>query len=371
VKKDDGTGYQLVSAGADASKCSGAVTGCTVFGGGTFEPGNTCSDTTVPDGGSGNEYGTVPFVQPYQVCKDPLPGEPAGQSDGGQVCTWTLISGATEAGRHYEDYASCSDVLTNRPYYASPPAGTTPANDPRLADTAYLAEVAWAKTQVEATACVCCHTALAPKGASNWRIDGPGIWLDTVGDNGLAMMAGLAASDALGAYPASMNNGFDRTTLGLPTTDIPRMQRLLVAEWMRRGHALSEAADVPAFGGPLVDQLAYVPSACTQGEGVAADGTITWTGGAARYVYVLAAGSKSPGVPPNLDTPVGTQWFVDVPTSAQPMASGIKYGRLSGAQVQRLPATGPALDLTAGSTYYLYVLKDIGFPITRCLFTAR
>lgn len=369
--KDDGTTVELVSAGADAAKCSGAETGCTVFGGGVFTPGNTCAGSVNADGGdSTNVYGSVPFVQPYRVCKDPLPGEPPGHSDGGQVCTWTLISGSTEEGRHYQDYASCADVLTNRPYYPVPPEKEPSANAPRLSDTSFMTEVNWARSQVEASACVCCHqSSLAPRGAANWRVDGPGVWLDTLGDDGLAMMAGLAPSDALGAYPAELNNGFNRTDVGVPTTDVERMRRLLVSEWMRRGHSLPDAADVPAFGGPLVDQQQFSPATCTRGEGVAADGTVTWAGGSARYVYVLPTGSKNPGVPPNLDEPAGTVWFVDVPNTAMPISSGIRYGQVTGTQRQRLPATGQPAALVPGTTYYLYVLKDVGFPITRCLFT--
>jgi hypothetical protein len=35
-----------------------------------------------------------------------------------------------------------------------------------------------------------------------------------------------------------------------------------------------------------------------------------------------------------------------------------------------VPAAGAPSALTPGATYYLYVLEDVGIPITRCLFTA-
>ena len=111
-------------------------------------------------------------------------------------------------------------------------------------------------------------------------------------------------------------------------------------------------------------------SACTGGEGVKPDGTLGWSGGDARYVYVLEASASSPGVPPNLDQPDGTLWLVDVPSKAAPMKSGIAYGKITAPQVQRLPAVGQPPALNSGKSYYLYVLKDVGFPITRCLFTA-
>jgi hypothetical protein len=312
----------------------------------------------------------VPFVQPYRVCKDALPGEPPGQGEGGQVCTWTLISGSTEAGRRFDDYASCPDVLTQRPYWQAPPRATTAKDDPRLADAAFMAEVAWAKAQVESSACVCCHTdRLAPDGASQWATDADGIWLDGVRDSGLAMLAGLADSTALGAFPAAENNGFDRSVVGVPTTDAARMKALLLGEWKRRGLTDADAAKVPPFGGPLVDQLHYTPSACGAGEGLV-DGKLAWNGGAARYLYVLEAGAKSPGVPPNLDVPEATRWLVDVSDKKPAFASGVAYGAATGDLRQRVPASGAPLPLVSGATYYLVALRDVGFPLARCLFQA-
>ena len=363
---------RVMAEGDDAAQCSMTRTGCETFAKGAFTPGPVCAGATGGGGApTGGGYGTVPFVQPYRVCKDPVPGEPAGHGEAGQVCTWTLISGSTEVGRHYEDYAACADVLTQRPYWPAPAREATAPGDPRLEDAAYLGEIAWAKAQVEASACVCCHAdRLAPSGASQWATDAEGIWLDGVRDSGLAMMAGLADSTALGAFPAEDNNGFDRSVVGVPTTDVARMKALLIAEWARRGLTDADAAKVPPFGGPLVDQLSYEPGPCKDGQGVTAGGAVTWTGGEARYVYVLEADAKNPGVPPNLDEPAGTRWFVEVPNAAPAVATGIAYGAVAGDLRQRVPASGAPAALQAGATYYLHVLKDVGFPLTRCLFTA-
>lgn len=378
----DGSGYTLISGGSDAGQCDLAKTGCTVFAKGQFSVGPTCGGAGGGDGGGDGggggggvltaTYGVVPFVQPYVDCRAPKAGEPAGKGPDGKVCTPVLISGCTEAGRRFDDYASCQDVMTNRPYWAAPPAKVTAKDDPRLKDAAYMAEVAWARSQIEASACVCCHTnRLAPNGGSNWVIDGEGIWLDGLKDSGLAMMAGLADSTALGAFDAKDNNGFDRTVLGVPTTDVPRMQKLLLGEWQRRGLGPDDAKQVPPFGGPLVEQLAFVPGPCGAGEGVDAQGLVQWSGGAARYVYVLSATAASPGVPPNLDVPNGTLWLVDVASDKPAMASGIPYGVASAAQRQRVPAAGAAAPaLAKGQSYYLVALQDIGMPLTRCLFTA-
>jgi hypothetical protein len=233
-----------------------------------------------------------------------------------------------------------------------------------------MAEVDWARQQVEASACICCHsTALAPDGASQWFVEADGIWLDSISDTGIAMMAGLADSRAFGAFDKADNNGFDRTVVGVPTTDNERMRTLFTSEWERRGYSLADAETIPPFGGPLVDQLDYVPSACEAGQGLAPDGTVQWTGGTARYLYILEPSANNPGVPPNLDQPAGTIWFVDVPNTAAPFNTGIKYGELTGDMRKRVPS-GAAPALSTGQTYYLYVLSDIGIPVTRCLFTA-
>lgn len=360
--------YVLVSPGEDSSACASSKMGCETFAQGTFRPGPTCDG--VVTGGGGSSGGTV-FEQPYQTCRDPLAGEPAGQGPGGKVCTWTMISASTEQGRHYEDYASCEDVLTQRPYYAAPAAGTTAKNDPRLGDATLLAEVQWAREQVEASACVCCHSdRVAPKGPSQWFVEADGIWLDSISDDGLAMMAGLADSSAFGAFAPEDNNGFDRTVLGVPTTDNDRMRALLTAEWERRGYTLADAQSIPPFGGPLVSQREYEPGACSAGEGQDAQGRLIWSGGPARYLYVLESDAANPGVPPNLDIPTGTRWFADVPSAEAPFASGVAFGELSGKMRKRAPQGAPSA-LVSGQTYYLYVLADIAVPLTRCVFTAK
>ncbi len=373
VAKDGEPPYTIVSGGNDATKCASAKLGCETFAGGKFTPATPCADlggeTTTTTGGG---YGSEPFVQPYTICKDPLPGEPAGEGPNGQVCTHVMISGCTEAGRHYEDYGKCADVLTQRPYWAGAPAKTSDPNDARLKDPEFVADLAWSKQQLEASACVCCHTQKSAPNhkPSGWYTDMEGIWLDGVKDSALAMLAGLADSTQLGAYPANDNNGFDRTTLGIPTTDIPRMKSFLLKEWARRGKTLDDAKSIAPFGGPLVSQSTYQPDPCEAGEGVDAQGHVNWLGGEARYVYILQPDSASPGVPPNLDVPEKTVWHVNVPTAAKPLKSGIAYGAVTGDQVQRVPATGAAPKLVSGQKYYLYTLIDIGFPASRCTFTA-
>ncbi len=368
---------RLVFPGTNAGACSATRAGCTVFARGAFTPAGVCvgalGDGGVADAGTSTDGGAASeervFLQPVRECRAPLAGERPGASAGGQVCTWSAISGATEEGRRFQDYGSCDRVRTQRPYYpvAPAPARTTP--DARLSDPAYVAELAWVRSQVQSSACVCCHSReLAPDGPANWFIESPGNWVDSFGDNGLALGAGWVDSTVFGAYPPAQNNGFERSTSGVPSTDGARMARFFQQELAHRGRTRESFATTPPFGGPIHDQLVYRPTACTGTDGVAADGTIRWTGPAARYIYVLDEGSANPGVPPNLDLPTGTRWRVDVPPTGAPVASGVVYGRTPTGATQRFPTEGAPQPLVVGSTYYLYVLLDVGIPLTRCTF---
>lgn len=368
LKGEPEKGVALVFPGDDAAACANMELGCEVFAGGEFVASEICAgktdDTPVTPG-------TTVFVPPELICRDPLAGEPPGMSEGGQVCTWQMISGATEPGRHFPDYASCSTVLTQRPYYPTGPGGIPTRPDARLDDPAYAADLAWVKEQVEATACTCCHQgSVTPKGAAVWDIEAEGNWVNTFSPYGLAFAGGFLDSSLLGAYPASENNGFDRATTGIPTTDPARMAAFFAKELEHRGFSTDDYKDwapVPEF---FYEQATYEPSACDAGAGVDKDLSIRWNGGRARYIYVLDASSKNPGVPPNLDLPEGTIWRVDVPPTESGLASGeVRYGELPQGMKQAFPASGAPTKLDAGKTYYLYVLADMAAPITRCLFT--
>lgn len=360
--------------GSDAAACASTKRGCEFFGGGIFGPSAVCSGLD-PDTSTG--VGLPVFQWPERVCKDPLPGEPAGKSPNGQVCTWEMISAATEEGRRFEDYASCDRVRTQRPYYPVPADADAERADPRLDDPAYAADVAWLKTQINATACVCCHSTKAPQGSSNWYVDQPGNFLNGFFKRGLAMGAGWIDTGSFGTFPPEQNNGFHRATPETPTesifvtTDQARVKRIFEAELAHRGVKREDFPPVSYGAGPLDDQRLYQATACQNGEGVAADGTVTWRLGAARYLYVLEATSAPPGVPPNLDLPPGVLWRFDVPWTGAPVPSGsVKYGVAPEGTTQKAPVSGAAPPLISGRQYYLYVLADIAQPNTRCLFTA-
>ena len=362
----------IVVPGDDPEACASAELGCT-FAGGDFSPGEVCVSAGEGEGVP-SEEAFVPFEQ---LCRDPLEGEPAGQGPDGQVCTWQAISGATEEGRHFEDYADCAVVVQQRPYWPAMTETDTSPTDPRLSDPLWVEEYAWVTEQVQATACVCCHSsALAPDGAaSGWHLEDGPIWVDGLDDDGLAVLAGWVDSTVFGAFPADQNNGFGREQTGMPSTDPDRMQGFLAGELARRGRSQDSFSDTLPFGGPLYDQLIHQPQACGEGQGVDADGMVRWTGGPARYLYVLEEGADNPGVPPNLDLPEGTLWRLDVSHTADPVASGVPYGASGDTAPdgtsQAWPEDGDAPALVPGQTYYLVALLDIYQPATRCLFTAQ
>ena len=371
--RENGLYIRVAMAGSDPEKCGSTQRGCELFGGGKFVASSVCGGVVSESSGTG-----LPTWQPpVLTCVDPKPGEPPGMSEGGKVCTWELISGATEPGRKFKDYASCDRVLTQRPYYYAKPADNSTRADERLNDPTYATELSWVKSQIEAAACVCCHSSTAPEGPGNWFYESEGNFINTFFPRGLAMGAGWIDTVGFGAYPPEQNNGFTRATPEnpghgiFPTTDDARMRRFFENELAYRGFTRDDFKDEPYGAGPLDDQRFYQPQACKNGEGVQADGTLKWSGGKARYLYVLEANSSSPAVPPNLDTPTGTLWRVDVPVEGNPMSSGtVRYGVLPAGQTQKFPQEMAPRALESGQSYYLYVTADVAIPITRCLFTA-
>jgi hypothetical protein len=310
------------------------------------------------------------FIPPFKDCRAPLPGEVGTEADG-KVCTHVSISGCTEGGKYFPDYASCDVVRTQRPFWPEAPAAQPDPADPRLNDAAFMRELAFATEQVEACACTCCHDARQNQGQTGqWDIRNGPIWLDTLSDSGLALFAGYADSSSLGAYPSADNHGFDRKRTGIPSNDSERMLAFLRAELTRRGISEADARSVPPFGGPIYANRVKKPDLCSElGHGVDAKLQVQFGAGQARYVYVLADASENPGVPPDLDTPQGTLWRLDVLASQPALASGLMYGSTPAGSFQVVPERGSAPALERGKRYQLVVLRDVGLPVTSCLFT--
>src|SRR5688500_13336286 len=324
----------LSDAGADASAGSGGLS----------------YRSAVPPVRSVAEAKPGVFIPPYRDCRAPVAGDQATRPDG-KVCTHVSLAACTEPGKYYPAYADCSVGRTQRPFWPAPPANEPRADDPRLADPAYMAELKWVTEQVAASGCTCCHDSRIDGKAGQWDINRGPIWLTTLSDTGLALFTGLADSSVLGAYPPADNHGFDRDKTGIPSTDSARMKAFMMAELAHRGLSEQWARSVPPFGGPIYTSSIRKPEACQAGEGIDGEGKVFWTGGEARYLYVLEQGSKNPGVPPNLDLPVGTLWRLDVLASAAPLASGARFGQTPPGSVQAHPPAQPAAPLTPGKTY--------------------
>lgn len=367
----DGFQIRTTVEGTDASTCGSNRFGCETFAGGVWEPAANCDGT--------DELVVLddPWPWPELVCADPLQGEPPGES-AGQVCTWQVVSGATEAGRNFSDYAECDVIRRQRPYSSVPANARADEPDARMEDTAFVAEVDWVRGQLASASCECCHSELAPDGPSVFSIDFEGNLANQMSDRGLAIAAGWIPTIGFGTYAAEDNNGFSRNSVdhpeysAFPTTDQARMVAFFEGELAHRGVERSEYADDTYGAGPLDEQLYYEAQKCTPEEGIDADGLLRWAPGRARFVYVLEKGSLAPTVPPNLDTPDGTLWRIDLPPDGDPVRSEtITYGVVPEGMTQAWPADGsapPALEL--GKEYYLYVTADVMFPISRCVFTA-
>jgi hypothetical protein len=358
---------------ADTAQCSINKTGCEFFGGGFWKPSTVC-------GGVSDELVVLDnaFPEPVKVCRAPKPGEAPGKSENGQICSWEGIHGATEEGRDYVGNVSCERALKMRSYFSAPSNARYGQPDSRRENQTYLAEEKWVVSQVTSQACTCCHSNAVPSGGAVFGIDRPGSFANQFNDRGLAQGAGWVKSIVLGALAGETNNGFQKSDDAHPdysifmSTDAARMKRFFEGELAHRKLTRADFEGKPDGFGPLTPQLEFRPSTCDAGEGVAADGTITWGKGKARYVYVMESTSRSPTVPPNLWLPEGILWRLDVPETGTPVASrSVKYAQVPEGLRQRVPANGaPAQKLVSGRSYYLYVAADVLLPITRCLFVA-
>ena len=61
-------------------------------------------------------------------------------------------------------------------------------------------------------------------------------------------------------------------------------------------------------------------------------------------------------------------WKLDVAHTNDGIRDGFVYGEAPAGTTQTFPTTGAPVALESGKQYYVYVLKDIAIPITRCLF---
>lgn len=371
ITDNDGQQTRISILGDDTGRCGSSETGCEFFGGGYWDAAPICGGiveiVVLEDA----------FPRPELMCVDPLPGEPEGMGPDGQVCTWEMISGATEEGRLFSDYAECNTVRQQRPYGPVPYNARYDVSDPRMDDPAYAEDVEWFRGQLRSAACVCCHDQQAPEGPSVFDADAPGNVLNQLNDRGIAMGAGWVNTVGFGAYPPEDNNGFERADLDdpdhsiFPTTDMERMIAIFEREGAHRGLSREDYEGDTYGAGPLDTFRFYEPVPCTEEEGVDAEGVLRWIPGRVRYLSILEPDAISPTVPPNLELPEGTHWRVTLNEGEDPLGSGtIRYGVVPSTMTQQFPASGKPKALTSGKKYYLHAMADVLTPISRCVFKA-
>ncbi len=323
---------------------------------------DSAEESSPPDPGLADEQSV--FIQPFRECRPAV----AGDDSGSEICTWNAIAGATAEGHRFSDFAECGVVLTQRPYYPVPAYDGLDDDELRMEDPDYVRELDWVREQVNATGCACCHSSDAPDGPSRWSSDASGNWVRTMNDRDVALLADWLGTEMFGRFPPEDNNGFVRDG-GIPSTDPERALRFFEEELAYRGRVPEDFDGQPPTGLPLVEQATFVPEPCGADEGVGRDGLVRWSGGPARYIYVMDEGSDNPTVPPNLDLPEGTLWRLDVPHTGVPLHSGaVEFGNPPDGLTQRFPTQGRPSELVPGRSYYLYVTQDVFRPITRCVF---
>jgi len=173
-------------------------------------------------------FSTLATASVQKDCRDrPGGGEP--------ICTPISISGATEEGLNFHEYASCDVVRTQRPFRPVPVPNRSQPNDPRLNDPSFQAELAWLTQQVRSTGCACCHDTSAGYKSAMWDVAQGTIWTDQLTVRGLGILSGRISSKIFGNIPPEYNNGFDRSVTGIPTNDLARMKAFFEQEIQRLG----------------------------------------------------------------------------------------------------------------------------------------
>ena len=325
------------------------------------------------------------YILPYTICDEELEldaNHPAGQIEvydrepepfiESQTCFINHVNGAVPEGFHFGEYGECDDVKTQRPYWYAPPATESDDNDPRLSDPEFMEELRWTKTQLEATGCICCHSSDVTQMVGAFDVEYEPIWLDSMGDRGLAVMAGIIDTSVFGVYPAQENNGFSRDGVGAPTTDVTRFQTFFEQELERRDVSSEEIEAMDESGQWLWDNLVDEPRACVREfEGVDRDGRISWSGQPIRYIYVMEADTPNPGQPP-ADLPKGVIWRLQADPSGPPFQAedNAFFGVVPPGASQGFPSNEtPPEPLIAGETYRLILLGDMGETLhTNCTF---
>ncbi len=329
---------------------------------------------------------TSPYTYPYQECfaveeDSAFPAEAVTVNEEGEseVCIWQNAQGCVPEGMNFNEVASCDVAMTTSARFFKFPGYKYESDITLMDQPEYETEADWARDQVRACGCLCCHDSKegAEEGfATAFDIGAEGIWTDTMTDFGLLTAAGIVDTELLGGtFDPETNHGFNRVKSIFPSSDEERMVAFFLGELDRRGLSQEEIQElvdsVPLRFAGLYTNYTGPTEVCEPGFGVDVDGTVHWGGVQdARYVYVLEEGSANVADPPGLDTPEGILWRMDVEQGGTPYVSGsVTYGVAPEGGFTRIPAEGDAPALVEGTTYKLFVLRDFGpLRIANCTF---
>lgn len=130
-------------------------------------------------------------------------------------------------GQAYQDVYTCEGVVGPCGEGDSPGASAAVEEDlTRLDDPDYD----WAKAQVDACSCVCCHTTDGVA-AHVWSVDFEPVWTDSIPTDVLGRVLEGGRDNRL---RPNDNNGFDREVSNIPSTDGGRLIEYLQREMDRR-----------------------------------------------------------------------------------------------------------------------------------------
>ena len=130
-------------------------------------------------------------------------------------------------GTLFEDSFSCSKVGGPCPGSSGQASAKVAEDADRLADP----DAAWARDQLGACSCVCCHHS-GGIADHEWTWDFEPVW--TVSAESKVLRELLEPVDEEYRMSPAKNNGFSVRELHLPTTDAPRLKAFIERELARR-----------------------------------------------------------------------------------------------------------------------------------------
>jgi len=311
-----------------------------------------------------------PYLYPEQSCSpvdesSKLPDNATTYVDeAGQeiLCIWESVVGNVPEGYRYTDLASCEKAFTQAPSWFAEPYQVYESDASLMEDASFVAELDWAREQIESVGCACCHASATGSGnTSAFDVSAPQVWTDTISNYRLAMISGRFDEHRLfGMLEPETNHGFVRDHTMFPTTDPERMKAFFESEFERRGGTESDLELAESALQSFFLRLSESVSECVDPWEGLIDDRVVWSGtGGVRQFYVLEEGTETPGFPPNRDRPEGTVWAVYLAADQDPINSAsIELGTVPEGAYQVIPENGVPPEFVPGRTYRLFATPD-------------